>query len=153
MDEVFTALRKARMQLKPRKCILFARQTDNLGYVISERSVSESPSKISAIRVWPTPENATDVRSFLGAASYYHRFVQDFVAIAAHLHRLTEKEALFVWTSEHQSAFESLKTALSTTPFSNAECAVCTRHGCKSHWHRSCFEPGDRWRGICAWLC
>lgn len=116
MDEVFTALSKARLKLKPRKCILFARQTDYLGHVISEQGVSVSPSKISAIREWPIPENATDVRSFLGTASYYRRFVRDFASIAAPLHRLTEKGALFVWTPEHQSAFESLKTALSTTP-------------------------------------
>ena len=74
-----------------------------------------SPSKISAIREWLTPENATDVRSFLGTASYYRRFVRDFASIAAPLHRFTEKGVSFVWTSEHQSAFESLKTAFSTT--------------------------------------
>ena len=116
MDEVFTALSTARLKLKPRKCILFARQTDYLGHVISERGVSVSPSKISAIREWPIPENATDVRSFLGTASYYRRFVRDFASIAAPLHRLTEKGAPFVWTPEQQKAFESLKTALSTTP-------------------------------------
>ena len=64
MDEVFTALLTARLKLKLRKCILFARQTDYLGHVISERGVSVSPSKCSAIREWSTPENATDVRSF-----------------------------------------------------------------------------------------
>ena len=116
MDEVFTALSTARLKLKPRKCILFARQTDYLGHVISKRGVSVSPSKISANREWPIPENATDVRSFLGTASYYRRFMRDFASIAAPLHRLTEKGAPFVWTPELQNAFESLKTALSTTP-------------------------------------
>ena len=89
---------------------------DYLGHVISEWGVSVSPSKFSAIREWPIPENVTDVRSFLGTASYYHRFVRNFASIAAPLHRLTEKGALFAWTPEQQSAFESLKTALSTTP-------------------------------------
>ena len=116
MDEVFTALSTARLKLKPRKCILFARQTDYLGHVISEQGVSVSSSKISAIREWPIPENATDVRSFLGTVSYYRRFVRDFASIAAPLHRLTEKGAPFVWTPEQQNAFESLKTALSNTP-------------------------------------
>ena len=116
MDEDFTALSTGRIKLKPRKCILFARQTDYLGHVISERGVSVSPSKISAICEWPIPENATDVWSFLGTASYYRRFVRDFASIAAPLHRLIKKRALFAWTPEQHSAFESLKTALSTTP-------------------------------------
>ena len=102
-DEIFTALSTARLKLKPRKCILFARQTDYLGHVISERGVSVSPSKISAIREWPIPENATDVRSFLGTASYYRCFVRDFASIAAPLHRLTEKGAPIVWTPEQQN--------------------------------------------------
>ena len=91
-------------------------QTDYLGHVISERGVSVSPSKISVIREWPIPENATDIRSFVGTASYYRHFLRDFASIAASLHRLTEKGPSFAWASEHQSAFESLKTALSTPP-------------------------------------
>ena len=75
MDEVFIALRTARLKLKLRKCILFAWQTDYLGHVISERSVLMSPGKISADREWPIPENLTDISSFLGTASYYRRFV------------------------------------------------------------------------------
>ena len=82
MDEVFTALSTARLKLKPRKCILFVRQTNYLGHVISKRGVSVSPSKISAIRKWPISKNATDVWSFLGKTSYYRRFVQDFAPIA-----------------------------------------------------------------------
>ena len=96
MDEIFTALRTARLKLKSRKYILFARQTNYLGHVISERRVSVDPNKISAIREWPAPKNATDVRSFLNTASYYRRFVRDFASIAAPLHRLTEKGASFV---------------------------------------------------------
>ena len=75
-----------------------------------------STNKISAIREWPIPENAINIRSFLSTASYYCRFVRDFGSIAAPLHLLTEKRVPFVWTPEQQNAFESLKIALSTTP-------------------------------------
>ena len=100
MDEVFTALQMARLKLKPRKCILFARQTDYLGNVISEWGMSVNPGKISAIREWPIPKNTTDVRSFSGTANYYRRFVRDFASIAVPLYRLTEKGASFLWTSD-----------------------------------------------------
>ena len=156
MDEVFTALNTARPKLKPLKCILFTRQTNYFGHVISERGKSVSPSKISANREWPIPENATDVRSFLATASYYRRFVRDFASIAAPLHRLTEKEALFVWTPEQQNAFELLKNCVinyTSFAFPSVRRALCARYRCESYWHGGCFEPGDRRRGICAWLC
>ena len=70
VDEVFTALRTARLKLQQRKYIFLAWQIDYLGHVISERGVLVCPSKISAIRECPSPENATDVWSFLGTANY-----------------------------------------------------------------------------------
>ena len=116
LDEVFTRLVKAGLKLKPRKCRLFAKEADYLGHVVSEAGVTVSPEKVKAIVEWPTPETVTDVRSFLGTAGYYRRFVRDFGTVAAPLHRLTDKNAKWIWTEEHQRAFETLKTALTTTP-------------------------------------
>jgi hypothetical protein len=116
MDEVFTRLGQAGLKLKPRKCSLFARETEYLGHVVSGAGVAVSPGKIAAITEWPVPANVTEVRSFLGTASYYRRFVRDFATVASPLHKLTDHGAEWCWKEEHQRAFDQLKAALSTTP-------------------------------------
>ena len=59
---------------------------------------------------------ATEVRSFLGLAGYYRRYVKGFAAIAAPLHDLTQKDAVFHWSEDCQAAFDSLKILLTTSP-------------------------------------
>ena len=74
------------------------------------------PEKIETVREWPVPTTQTEVRSFLGTASYYRRFVQNFGTIARPLHRLTEKNRPFLWTTECQVAFETLRKKLVEAP-------------------------------------
>ncbi|KAJ8395018.1 hypothetical protein AAFF_G00039690 [Aldrovandia affinis] len=89
LREVFAAIRQARLQLNPKKCQLFRRETTFLGHVVSTGGVSTNPAKIAAVRDWPLPTNVSNLRSFLGLASYYCRYVQDFATIASPLHRFT----------------------------------------------------------------
>jgi len=65
---------------------------------------------------WPTPSNLHEVGSFFGLCSYYRRFVAGFSTIAAPLHALTKKNAVFRWTEECDGAFRSLKRSLKTAP-------------------------------------
>ena len=88
-----------------------------LGHVISAEGVSTDPAKIEAVKQWPVPSRVTGVRSFLGLASYYRRFFQDFAEIAAPLHRLTAKTTeKFKWTPECDRAFRILKEKLVSAP-------------------------------------
>jgi hypothetical protein len=116
LDVVFSRLKEAGLKLKPRKCKLFARETEYLGHVVSEAGITASPDKVKAILEWPTPGCVTDLRSFLGTASYYRRFVRDFASIASPLHRLTESQAQWAWTAEQESAFRRLKAVLADAP-------------------------------------
>ncbi|KAG8486223.1 hypothetical protein CXB51_019614 [Gossypium anomalum] len=76
------------------------------------------PSKISAIVDWKPPKNVTEVRSFLGLAGYYRRFVNGFSIIAAPMTRLLRKNIKFEWTEECQQSFEELKKLLTEAPVS-----------------------------------
>jgi len=86
-----------------------------LGHVVSTEGISVDPSKIQAVKDWPTPKSATEIRSFVRLARYYRRFMQDFSKIAAPLTKLTRKGEKYVWTEECASAFEELKNKLILT--------------------------------------
>lgn len=80
------------------------------------RRGSMDPAKTAAVEHWPVFTNVTEVRSFLGLCSYYRRFIKDFSSIAKCLHTLKEKGADFKWTSDCQSAFDTLKLRLTNAP-------------------------------------
>ena len=73
-------------------------------------------SKIDAIREWPPPMTVTQIRSFLGLAGFYRRFVRDFSSIAAPLHELTKKGVPFTWSDSQEVAFNTLKDKLTHAP-------------------------------------
>ena len=113
---VLQRLRDAGLKLSPKKCILLQKSVPFLGHVVSNHGVSTDPKKIEAVRTWPSPQTAKDVKSFLGLCSYYRRFVRDFSDIARPLYKLTEGQGEFRWTSECEDAFRRLKALLTTAP-------------------------------------
>ena len=79
-------------------------------------TISVDPQKIEAIVDWKPPTNVTEVRSFLGLASYYRKFVEGFSKIATPLTKLTRKEEKFIWSEACQNSFDELKQRLTTAP-------------------------------------
>jgi hypothetical protein len=113
---VFQLLAQDKWKVKMSKCSFAQRQISYLGHIISAEGISTDNSKISSITTWPAPSNAKELRSFLGLAGYYRKFVKHFAILAKPLTSLLKKHTVFVWTSEHQAAFDALKSALSTAP-------------------------------------
>ena len=123
VDEHLTRLKSllgrliaANLKLKPSKCKLLQREVSFLGHIVSDKGVGTDPEKLCMVRDWPVPTNVSEVRSFLGLASYYRKFVLGFASIAAPLHALTSKLSKFAWTAECQVAFDNLKHKLISSP-------------------------------------
>ena len=68
-----------------------------LGFIVNKHGVHIDPTKVQAIKDWPTPQNVGEVRSFHGLASFYRRFVPNFTSIASPLNELVKKDVKFVW--------------------------------------------------------
>lgn len=102
--------------MKFSKCRFAQQSISYLGHVVSYHGVSIDPSKIDAVQQWPTPQNIKELRSFLGLAGYYRKFMRNYAILARPLTDLLKKGSLFVWTPVHQGAFEALKSALVSTP-------------------------------------
>ncbi|MCI54440.1 hypothetical protein A2U01_0075690, partial [Trifolium medium] len=77
-----------------------------LGHVISQGGVSVDQSKVEAVLNWEQPRSITEVRSFLGLAGYYRRFIRSFAQIALPLTRLTRKDTPFIWDEEMDGVSE-----------------------------------------------
>ena len=95
LAEVFDRLRSANLKLKPTKCAFACKEVAFLGHIVSDQGVATNPALTEKVSNWPEPQSVREVQQFLGLASYYRRFVQDFAQIAKPLHRLTEKSCSF----------------------------------------------------------
>ena len=109
-------LHKHQFKIKLSKCSFAKKELAYLGHVISAKGVATDPTKVNIIKHWPTPTNVKEVRSFLGMASYYRKFVQGFGTISKPLTSLLKKGSVFFWAQEQQQSFQTLKDALVTTP-------------------------------------
>lgn len=116
LRQVLEAIRQASLRLNPKKCSLLRREVKFLGHVVGAAGVATDPAKVEAVKDWAVPKNAQEVRSFLGLASYYRRFVHNFAHIASPLHRLTNKGQRFHWDDACMAAFSQLRDRLSSAP-------------------------------------
>ena len=97
---VLQTLRENQLYTKLSKCEFWLEQINFLGHVISAQGIMVDPQKIEAISNWGAPTNQTEVRSFLGLAGYYRKFIRNFFLIASSLHKLLNKNVRFEWSKE-----------------------------------------------------
>ena len=113
---VLQTLRERQLYAKLSKCQFWLDRVAFLGHVISAKGVSVDPQKIEAVVNWKPPKNVSEVRSFLGLAGYYRKFVEGFSKIAAPLTKLTRKDVKYDWVDACQKSFDELKGRLTSAP-------------------------------------
>ncbi|KAI3756963.1 hypothetical protein L6452_04495 [Arctium lappa] len=113
---VLELLKWEKLYAKFLKCEFWLREVQFLGHVVSEDGIKVDPAKVKAIEDWEVPKTPSEVRSFLGLAGYYRRFIQDFSRIATPLTALTRKNVKFAWKETQEDAFSELKKMLSSAP-------------------------------------
>ncbi|GBG89711.1 hypothetical protein CBR_g49564 [Chara braunii] len=113
---ILQSLRDSQYKINREKSSLGVPSVIYMGHVISGDGLAPEAAKIAAIQEWPQPQIVRDVRSFMGLASYYRKFVRNFSAVAAPLTNLTKKDTPFLWSLHCQLAFTRLKKALTRAP-------------------------------------
>ena len=84
--------------------------------MISKEGISRDQQTVEAVLDWKRPSTVKEIRSFLGLAGYYRRFVEGFSRIVGPLSKLTRKDVRFVWTDECEQSFQELKKRLVSAP-------------------------------------
>ena len=116
LRQVLGRIRSAGLKLHPEKCHFMQREVTFLGHKVGGGGIGTLEDKVQAVTDWPAPTNQKQLKSFLGLASYYRRFVRGFSCTAAPLFQLLQKDCDFLWTEQCQEAFNSLQRALSEAP-------------------------------------
>ncbi|XP_059310988.1 uncharacterized mitochondrial protein AtMg00860-like [Lycium ferocissimum] len=112
---VLGLLRDRKLYAKFSKCEFWLEPVSFLGHVVSKEGIMVDPKKIEEVTDWARPTSVNEIRSFIGLAIYYRRFLKGFASIASHLTRLTQKEVPFQLSDECEESFQKLKNLLTTT--------------------------------------
>lgn len=113
---VFEKLRFANLKLEPSKCKFAVSEVEYLGHVVSRHGLRPNEEKIKTIRDLPEPRNVKELKSFLGLASYYRKFIKNFATLAYPLNQLLHKDVKYNWSEPTKNSFNELKQKLISSP-------------------------------------
>lgn len=124
LEEVFRAMEKYGLKLRPDKCQLLRKEVQFLGHRVSAAGISPDPEKVAAVQGWEPPRTVRQVRSFLGFVRYYRRFIKGFLGLAKPLNQLLagsgrargKGSPSVHWDSTCETAFQNLKQELLRAP-------------------------------------
>ncbi|WVZ76545.1 hypothetical protein U9M48_024512 [Paspalum notatum var. saurae] len=111
---MLSCLREHKLYAKFNKCAFWLKEVSFLGHILSAKGVAIDPSKVEDVLNWKQPQTVTEIRSFLGLAGYYRRFIKDFSRISKPMTALTQKNAKFAWSPKCEEAFGTLKKLLTS---------------------------------------
>jgi hypothetical protein len=136
LQTTFGRFRTAGLKMKLSKCEFDRHELTFLGFRTGKDGLRVGPDKTDKIISCPPSKDVSEVRCFLGLASYYRRFIPNFAAISEPICRLLKKDKPFKWSDEQQRAFDVFKHALTTPPI----LAFSHYHRARSH----CISLGTR---------
>ena len=113
---VFDRLSKANLRLKPKKCSFGRKKIRFLGHLVSASGIEPLPETCESVKDFPRPSTVREVRSFIGLTSYYRRFIPQFSRKSKPLTDLTRRDVAFIWDDKCETAFRTLKEALTSPP-------------------------------------
>nr|ABA98437.1 retrotransposon protein, putative, Ty3-gypsy subclass [Oryza sativa Japonica Group] len=113
---VLEKLKEHQLYAKFSKCDFWLTEVKFLGHVITAQGVAVDPSNVESVTKWTPPKTVSQIRSFLGLAGYYRRFIENFSRIARPMTQLLKKDEKFKWTAECDKSFEELKRKLVSAP-------------------------------------
>jgi hypothetical protein len=113
---VLQKLRENQLYAKLNKCEFWLKEVSFLGHIISEGGIPVDPSKVKDVFSWNTPQKVSYIKSFLGLAGYYRRFIEGFSKISKPMMELLAKGKTFQWTPRREASFQELMKRLTTTP-------------------------------------
>ena len=116
VEEVLQRLCNNDLFACPEKCSFNKMEVEYLGMFVNRDSIRMDDSKVKAIMEWPMPTTVHSVRSFLGLANFYQRFIKDYTMLTKPLTDLMQKDKAFTWGSTEANMFTSLKTRFTTAP-------------------------------------
>ncbi|KAI3695288.1 hypothetical protein L1987_78283 [Smallanthus sonchifolius] len=108
--------RKEQLYAKFSKCEFWLKEVQFLGHIVNDKGIHVDPAKIETVKNCNAPKTPTEVRSFLGLAGYYRRFISNFSKIAVPLTALTHKGKTYEWGPKQEEAFQTLKQKLCNAP-------------------------------------
>ena len=113
---VLSQLRKYTLYVKMEKCEFAQQEIKLLGHLVSKNQVRMDPKKLQAIVDWKERRHVKDLRSFLGLANYYRKFIVGYSKRATTLKDLLKKDTKWVWSERCDEAFQNLKNAIASEP-------------------------------------
>ncbi|WVZ91572.1 hypothetical protein U9M48_037724 [Paspalum notatum var. saurae] len=116
LRKVLEKLRSHQLYAKFSKCEFWLERISYLGHIIIAEGVTVDPEKVEAVMEWPQPTNVSEVRSFIGLAGFYRRFIGGFAKIAKPMTALQKNGARFEWTEACEKSFQELKAKLTSAP-------------------------------------
>lgn len=109
LKQMLQLCRESDMCLNPNKCSFMVPIGNLLGHIIMKEGLPIELTKEALILGFPTPTTTKQLKGILGLTEYYRRFIRNYAHISTPLEGLLKKDFAFVWTLEHQLAFDTLK--------------------------------------------